>query len=68
VFEFWFVLVAARVHASQPALTSRRAGAWLLGLTALKELQEVVLHWWSCLDQYTFFEFWRLVWRAISPS
>ncbi len=61
VFEFWFVLVAVRRHFELPALTSRAAVAWLLGLTLAKEAQEYVLHYARWLDRYTFFEFWQRV-------
>ena len=45
VFEFWFVFVAARDQ-FRPAyeITTRRAVAWLIVLSAAKEFQEYALH------------------------
>ena len=68
VFEFWFVLVAARDRFRlRYALTPRRAALWLVPLTAAKETQEYVLHFWRGLDEYGFFEFWARVWQALTP-
>jgi hypothetical protein len=53
VFEFWFVLVAARDR-FRPGyrLTPSRAALWLAGLLALKLPQEYLLHVDRRLDQY----------------
>lgn len=64
VFEFWFVLVAARQHLHTEALRPAEAARWLLGLTLAKEVQEYVLHGWRGLDRYGFFEFFEVLWRA----
>lgn len=68
VFEFWFVLVAARDHLWPGyELSPRRAALWLAPLTALKEVQEYVLHFGRWLDRYSFFEFWTVLWHALTP-
>lgn len=68
VFEFWFVFVAARDR-FKPGyeITLRRAVIWLLVLTAAKEAQEYALHLGRWFDQYTFFEFWRVLWHTVTP-
>ena len=57
VFEFWFLFVASLPH-WRPGFAFRReaTAAWLVGLTALKEFQEYVLHWAKWLDDFTFVE------------
>lgn len=68
VFEFWFVFIAARDQFKPSyAITARRAVVWLLVLTAAKEAQEYALHLGKWFDKYTFFEFWRIAWHAVTP-
>lgn len=68
VFEFWFVLVAARDRFwPDYQITGRRASVWLVPLIVVKECQEYVLHVARWLDQYTFFEFWTVLWHALTP-
>ncbi len=68
VFEFWFVFVAARDQfLPRYEVTPRRAVVWLVALTAAKEFQEYILHLGRWFDRYTFFEFWRVLWHAVTP-
>lgn len=68
VFEFWFVFIAGRDR-FKPSyeITPRRAVAWLIVLTAAKEVQEYALHMAKWFDRYTFFEFWPALWRWATP-
>lgn len=65
VFEFWFVLVAARRHLRAEAMGPAEAGRWLLVLTLAKGVQEYVLHGWRGLDRYGFFEFFEVLLRTL---
>jgi hypothetical protein len=66
VFEFWFILVAA--------VGSERIARWstgglvavLVGLTALKELQEWALHGARLFDEVTALEAIDQVWRRLT--
>ena len=73
VFEFWYVLIAARDQfAPKPLLPqapwpARTAMLWLIPLTLAKLAQEYLLHFGRWLDRYSFFEFWAVLWRALTP-
>lgn len=68
VFEFWFLFVVARDQFKpQYKITVRRAVIWLLVLTAAKEFQEYALHLGKWFDEYTFLEFWGVLWRTLTP-
>lgn len=68
LFEFWFVLVAARDQFwPRYELSPRRTALWLMPLTGLKEAQEYLLHAGRWLDRYSFFEFWAVLWHALTP-
>ena len=54
VFEFWFVAIAAQRHWwPDYEFTPRRIFVWLAICTALKMVQEYILHVWQVLDNYT---------------
>jgi len=72
VFEFWFVLIAARDHfATETFLplgswTARTAMLWLILLTLAKLVQEYILHFGEWLDSHSYFEFWAWLARAVT--
>ena len=54
VFEFWFVAIAAQRHWwPEYEFTKTRIVTWLVICTALKLMQEYILHVWQVLDNYT---------------
>lgn len=67
VFEFWFLFVASLPH-WRPAFAYERwaTGAWLAGLTGLKEFQEYALHWGQWLDDFTFTEALEAIWDFVT--
>ena len=66
-FEFWVVFVAWVRH-WRPAyeLTLGRSLAWLVPVVLLKEVQEVVLHGWRGLDNFTAVGLVRSWWRWLT--
>ncbi len=66
-FEFWFLLVAALHHRRDPVpWASRRLGAALAGVFALKELQEWALHWAKLFDGITALDAIDRAWRWLT--
>lgn len=69
VFEPWFLLVALLHHRREPIRwTAPLLGAALVGLTALKLLQEWALHGARLFDAYTTSEFVDAVWRWLTGT
>lgn len=67
VFEFWVLFVAALHHWRLTFAYERRAVAiWLVVLTALKVLQEYVIHGARLLDSFTAVEAVQAIWRWLT--
>ncbi len=67
-FEFWFVLVAAKMQFGwQEALRGRRLAEVLTALVALKLFQEYAVHYQRWLDGFTPFEAIEAIWDFLTP-
>ena len=67
LFEFWFVLVAGLKHFdAEKRLTSRPVVVAMVGLVALKMLQEYALHYGQWLDGFTTVEAIESIWRWLT--
>jgi hypothetical protein len=67
-FEFWFVLVAAKLQFGwQEALRGRRYAAVLVALIALKLFQEYAIHYQRWLDGFTATEAVEAIWDFLTP-
>ena len=67
-FEFWFLLVAAKLQFGwQDALRGRRLAAVVIALVALKLFQEYAIHYQRWLDGFTATEAVEAVWDFLTP-
>ena len=67
VFEVWFLLVAALHHRWNPVpWTPRSLAGALVGLLALKELQEWAIHGARLFDNLYALDVIRDIWRSVS--
>ena len=68
LFEFWFLLMAARVQFNlQSHLSGAPLATLLIGMLGLKMFQEYALHYGRWLDSFTTTEAIEAVWRFVTP-
>ncbi len=66
LFEFWFLLVAAKLQFGwQEALRGRRLAAVVVALVALKLFQEYAIHYQRWLDDFTAVEAVEAIWAFL---
>jgi hypothetical protein len=68
LFEFWFLLVAAKHQFGwQESLKGRRLAVVVLALVALKLFQEYAIHYQRWLDSFTATEAVEAIWDWLTP-
>ncbi len=68
LFEFWFLLVAAKLQFGwQEALRGRRLAVVLVALVTLKLFQEYAIHYQRWLDDFTAVEAVEAIWDFLVP-
>jgi hypothetical protein len=68
LFEFWFLLVAAKHQFGwQESLKGRRLAVVVAGLVALKLFQEYAIHYQRWLDGFTATEAVEAIWDWLTP-
>ena len=68
LFEFWFLLVAAKHQFGwQESLKGRRLAVVVIALVALKLFQEYAIHYQRWLDGFTAVEALEAIWDWLTP-